>query len=262
MPKIWPLPFKRQQSDNQPLPQAEAATADTAGANLSRQPFDMTKLDREAERRKKRKKLLLWSLPVVILAGLLALWLILPWPLTWQSIRQYNHKSYPSSRNWLTPLTWTSPEPFVASFDSGTVDVQLRNYTRAEKELTRALQLAPKDKRCMVLQNLVYSLQHHADDLEVNGKTQQANEYNSQAKTYMDQNKQCFKPLPVQQPKDQGGGGGGGGGGSGAEAASNQILSATQQQQLEQKNLQGQQSQIQELDLSNANPDSPSVKPW
>jgi tetratricopeptide (TPR) repeat protein len=233
------------------------------GPSPARHPFDLAKLDYEAERHKKRKKLLLWSLPVIILAGLLALWLILPWPLTWQSIRQYNHKSYPSARSWLTPQTWTSPEPFVAAFDSGTVDTQLRNYARAEKELTRALQLAPENKRCMVLQNLVYALQHHADDLAVNGKAQQASEYTSQANSYMDHNKQCFKPLPVQQPKDQGGGGGGGGGGgSGAESASNQILSATQQQQLEQKNLQGQQSQIQELDLNSANPDSPSVKPW
>ena len=232
-------------------------------ASMNRQPFEMGKLDYEAERRKKRKKLLLWSLPAVILAGLLALWLILPWPLTFQAIKEYDGKDYPNSRNWLTPLTWTSPEPFVAAFDSGTVDTQLRNYTRAEAELTRALELAPANKRCMVLQNLVYALQHHADDLEADGNTGEAKEYDSQANTYMDDNKQCFMVLPTKEEEDAGGGGGGGGGGgSGSEAESNQILSATQQRQLEQKNLQGQQSDIQELDLDAANPDSPSVRPW
>ena len=244
------MPENRKNQPTQP-------PASTPGAGLNRQPFDMAKMNYEAARKAKRRKLLRWSLPLVILAFILALWLILPYPLTYQAIKQYNHKKYPSARNWLVPVTWSSPQPFVAAFDSGTVDSQLGNYPRAETELTRALQLAPPDKRCMVVQNLVYTLEAHADELTEQSKTQDAKSLSSQAVTYRNDNKKCFQSIAPSKEQNDGGGGGGG-----AAAESNQILSSTQQDSLDQKNAQGQQSQVQDFLDSAADTDSPAIHPW
>lgn len=226
-----------------------------AGTYVNRQLFDVPTMENEATRRQRRRKLLLWSLPGVILMLLIALWFLLPTPLTYKAIKSYNHKGYQTARDWLTPLTWTSPQQFVIAFNSGTVDTQLGKYTRAQTELTRALTLAPADKRCMVLQNLVYSLDAHAATLQQ--EVTSATTYDAQAAALRNQNPKCFHTLPG--GNDNGGGGGGGGG---ASAQSQQVLSQAQQQELQQKDQQGQASEQQDFNPNSVNPNSPNVKPW
>lgn len=223
------------------------------GAPLNRQPFDMSKMKvDEAARRDMRHKLLRWSLPAAILMFIVALWFLLPTPLTHEAIGNYNRQDYKASRNWLTPLTWTSPQPFVISFNSGTVDTQLGQYDRAQKELTRALSLATPAQRCMVLQNLAISMTDHAARLQQISNYQEATGLEAQVTNIKNSNPKCFKQTPQ---------GGGGGGGGGAQTQS-QVVSQAQQSQLQQKNLEGQQSNEPSFQQNTLNLNSPNVKPW
>jgi len=199
----------------------------------------------------------LWSLWAIVPLFLLALWFLLPTPLTSKAITNYRHQAYKTARNWLTPLTWTSPEPFVSAFNSGTVDTQLGKYTVAQAELTRALTLAPANRRCMVEQNLVYSLDAHAAALQQTALGQNAVVYQTEAASIKSSDTKCFPPV---KPKPTQGGGGGGGGG--AQNQNADIFTAAQQQQLQQKNSQGNQFQQQDLNQTVVNPSGPAVDPW
>lgn len=219
---------------------------------MSSQPFDMRMMDYEAVRKQKRRKLLLRSLPAVIVVFIVALWFLLPRLLTHQAIIAYKGEQYGVSRGWLTPLTWTSPEPFVIAFNSGTVDGQLRKYERSEQELTRAVALAPTEqKRCMAAQNLVTVLKDHAKSLQA--KPKEAASYTTKADTVMKNNKECFKGSAA---------GGGGGGGSKNDTSKSEAPSKSQQQQLEQKEQEGRERKAKYARDEEYNPDDPSTKPW
>jgi len=229
------------------------------GLSASRQAFDLSKVQEpETIRRHKRKKLLRWSLPCALLVGIVALWFLLPTPLTHQAIGSYKHQNYRSARHWITPLTWTSPERWITKFNSGTIDTQLGNYTVAQAELTKALELAPADKRCMVVQNLVISLTLHSASIKATSTNQNTSVYDNEAASLKTNNPKCFK-ISTPPPKKKGGGGGGGGG---AQQQSKQILSPAQAEELQQKNQQGQQSQQQDFLQSAVDPNNPNVKPW
>lgn len=160
---------------------------------MHNRPFDLNRIDYKAVLKNKRRKLLLWSIPPVAIVFLLALWFILPSILNSQAIGDYKKGDYKPARNWLTPLTWSSPEPFVAAFNSGTTDSRLGKYDLAEKELTRALALAPAGKRCMVVQNLVSTLETHAENLTTKGKPKEASISNKRAIGYKLYNQSCFE---------------------------------------------------------------------
>jgi hypothetical protein len=217
------------------------------------QPFAFSQIEYDTERKKKRRKLLFWSLPAVFIVLLVALYFLLPTPLTSEAIQNYNHKNYPYSRIWLTPLTWASPQQFVIAFNSGTVDTQLGSYTLAQGELLRALQLATPAQRCMVLQNLVYSFDAHANLLFRQGQNQSATDLTSEVATIKQANPKCFL-----QPK----GGGGGGGGGNKQNKPADLLTAAQEVQLQQKNQAGDQMEQQDFQQNSVNPNSPNIKPW
>lgn len=225
-------------------------------------PFDLAKMDYETVRRQKRRKLLVWSIIPVIVLLAAALWFLLPSLLTHQAIGAYKRHNYPTARRWLTPLTWTSPEQFVIAFNSGTVDTQLGHYNGAEVELTRALALAPPARVCMVAQNLVYSLEAHANSLK-GTMPNDAIIYYTKALNTIRAHAPCFKGSAAQgriggeKQKAQG------------QAASSsqsqqggQTPTAIQQQQLQQKEDQGQQRQQQSLLNKTFDPNDPYVKQW
>lgn len=218
------------------------------------QPFDMSKLDYEAIRRYKRRKLLVRSLAPVLTVLLIALWFVLPTTLTHQAIIAYKGQGYSAARRWVIPLTWTSPEPFVIAYNSGTFDARIGNHERAEDELTRAVAAAPNQtKRCMAAQNLAASLQAHAESLRDTPK--EADAYATKAATVKKENPTCFK----------GGGGGGGGGGSSSQSdtsSQSQAPTKSQQQQLQQKEQEGRDRKAKFARDEEYNPNDPSIKPW
>lgn len=213
------------------------------------QPFDLSKLDYKAVRKLKRKKLLLYSAAPVAIVFLLAMWFILPRILTQQAIIDYKQGSFKGARNWLTPLTWTSPEQFVIAFNSGTVDTKLGQYDRAERELTRAVAIAPKDKLCMAAQNLVVSIKTHADTRKEDSKA--VKELQIKASLVIKEYPDCFKGSAAS-----------GGGGGSSSSAQSQSPSEAQQQQLEQKEQEGRDRKAKYASEEEYDPNNPELKPW
>lgn len=215
---------------------------------MSNLPFDLTKLDHDKVRKLQRKTALKWSIAPAVLILLLALWFMLPMPLTYIGIKNYEAGQYDKARWWVTAPTWTSPEPFVAQFNAGTIDVKRGEYKAAEKHLTVALALAPLEKRCMVARNLVISFASHVKSL---GKdTAEAKIPASKARNVIRANQECFKGIASS------------GGGSGSSSAQEQSPTDTQEQELQQKELKGQErkeqfAQDEEYDAAN-----PRIKPW
>jgi len=224
--------------------------ANMIGPNF--QPFQISQIQYDTNRRKKRRRLLFWSLPVVLIVLLVALYFLLPTPLTSEAIQNYNHNKIQTARNWITPLTWASPQQFVIAFNSGTIDTRLGAYALAQAELVRALQLATPAERCMVVQNLVYSLDAHANQLYHTGQNQSATDLTSEVATLKQANPKCFL--------SRGGGGGGGGGNKPKKPAD--LLTSAQEQQLQAKNEAGDQQEKQDFQQDNLNPNSPNIKPW
>lgn len=211
---------------------------------MSSQPFALDKLNYEALRKRKRRQFLRVSAIPVIVVFLIALWFALPMPLTHLAIGDYKKEGYQNARNWLTPLTWTSPEPFVIAFNSGTVDTKLGNYDAAEEELTRALALAPSEKKCMVAQNLVVALRLHTES--VASEPSEAKVYSTRADTVMRANPDCFKGSAA----------------SGGSSSSGNSPTEAEQQQLEQKEEEGRERQEQFAQEEKYDPNSPQIKPW
>lgn len=212
-------------------------------------PFDLNKMDYKAVSKLKRKKLLVYSVVPVALVFLLAMWFILPQLLTHKAIGDYKQGNYKGARRWLAPLTWSSPEPFVAAFNSGTADTKLAKYDRAEKELTRAVAIAPKEKVCMAAQNLVFSIKDHAGTYKE--KSKEATELLTKAKLVVDNHQDCFKGAASS-----------GGGGGASSAAQSQSPSDAQQQQLEQKEQEGRDRKSKYASEEKYDPNNPELKPW
>lgn len=217
---------------------------------MHNQPFNLDKIDYKAALKQKRRKLLKWSIAPVALVSLLAAWLIAPTPFTLRTIGAYKQGDYTTARAWVTPLTWTSPEPFVAAFNSGTADTRLGKYDRAEKELTRALAIAPREKVCMAAQNLVSSLKAHA--AATKAKVKETKEYQAKASIVIKAHQECFKGSAAQ----------GGGGGSGESQSDSQAPSDAQQQQLKQKEQEGRDRKAQYATDEEYDPNNPKIKPW
>lgn len=217
---------------------------------MHNKPFDLDKVDYKAALKQKRLKLLKWSAIPVTITFLIAVWFLLPTLLTHQAINAYKTGNFKSSRNWLTPLTWSSPEPFVAAFDSGTVDTRLGNYDLAEKELTRALAIAPRDKVCMAAQNLVASLKGHAVAPKVS--TKEKRQLQAKANIVIKANPACFVGSAAS----------GGGGGSSDSSSDSQAPSDAQQKQLQQKEQEGRERQEQYATEEEYDPNDPKIKPW
>ena len=225
--------------------------------NAALQPFDLAKMDYEANRLKKRRQLLRRSILPVAVVALVALWFLLPTTLTHQAINAYKHQHYKPARHWLTPLTWSSPDSFVAAFNSGTVDTQLGRYDQAQTELTRALALATPRRRCMAVQNLVYSLQAHAKSLPANNKD--ANTYQTKALNLAKTYSNCFGGASGGQ---QGGGGGSSASSNAQDTDKSEAPSLAQQQQLQQLEQQGQERKQQDIYDQTFDPSSPNLKQW
>lgn len=217
---------------------------------MSNQPFDLSKLDYETTRHQKRRKLLVWSVAPVIVVFIVSLWFLLPTILTRQAIIAYKGENYNTARGWLTPLTWSSPEPFVIAFNSGTVDAQKGKYDRSEAELSRAVAIAPsQQKKCMAAQNLVTTLSKHAESLKKE-EPKQADSIATKATTVIKENTKCFKGAAAS------------GGGASQSNSQSPSPSKSQQEQLEQKEQEGRERKAKFAREEEYNPDNPSIKPW
>lgn len=217
---------------------------------MSNLPFDLQKISDDHARHQKRWQMFLWSIPAVIFLLLLAIWLILPGILTGRALNAYNHGAYKIARQWIAPLTLTSPEPFVAAYNSGTFDSADGTYDRAEKELTRALALAPQDMKCKTAQNLVFTLRAHS--LSTPDATNNATAYLKQSANIISAHPTCFKAAASS----------GGASSQSSSSGNSQAPSDSQQQELQQKEQAGRDRKAKFARDEEYNATDPSVKLW
>lgn len=129
-------------------------------------PFDLTRLDTEGNRRRKRRRLLLWSLPLMLLLTLTGLKIMLTTIPTSLAIRDFNVGSYDRAHQKLAPVFFLNViEPYKAYFNDGTLLLHAKAYPDAQKQLARSLELAPIDKECTVRVNLSLAYLGEADAL-------------------------------------------------------------------------------------------------
>lgn len=129
-------------------------------------PFDLSKLDFEGRRYRRRRRLLLWSLPVAIPAALLSL-KILSIPLL-SSIAHSNYVQgrYDASLQALAPLYFGNwMESYKLPFNSGVALYRKAAYQDAEASFRKSLETAPKQLECHVRINLALSIEAQADAL-------------------------------------------------------------------------------------------------
>ena len=219
---------------------------------MSNKPFDLDKINYDKQRRLMRRKLIRRSSPAIVVVFLLILWFGLPTPLTFLAIEQYEKTAYGPARSWLSPLTYTSPEPFVIAFNSGTIDTKLGKYDQAETELSRAVSIAPEDKLCMAAQNLAVALQSHAKSIE-KSNSKKSSEQSAKMQKVIKKYPECFKGATS--------GGGGGGGSSGTNQESD-APSESQQDQLQQKEQAGRDRKAKYASDDAFDADNPSIKRW
>lgn len=132
----------------------------------NQRPFDLAKLDFEGRRLRRRKRLLLYSLPACIFCLLLgAKFLSIP-ILAGVAQQNYTTMQYDSALGWLGPLrlaNWF--ESFKVSYNSGNALYGKGDYVEAESRFRRALESVPFAHECDVRINLALSIEAQADAL-------------------------------------------------------------------------------------------------
>jgi tetratricopeptide (TPR) repeat protein len=127
-------------------------------------PFDIDKLEFTKIRLAKRRKLLLFSMPVMIIIGLVALKFLSIGILAPVSANAYKDSQYQTSLTWLTPLTFVNTiEPYKVYHNRGNDYYKLQQFESAETEFRKALESVPSADECAVRVNLVMSIVAQAD---------------------------------------------------------------------------------------------------
>jgi hypothetical protein len=116
----------------------------------TRRPFDITKLDFEGNRKRKRKKLIVWSLPVVILIVGVCLWLLFPYVATAQASKLLDSDTGGAS-NWLNSLnTHAFYERYKLPFNKAIVATKAKQFDAADVFFKEAITLAPDTEKCFI----------------------------------------------------------------------------------------------------------------
>lgn len=127
-------------------------------------PVDETAVD--AYRRRLRRRLVLWSLPVVVVALLVAVKLLSLPVLAGLTRWAYDEGAYERSTSFSEPLGLANVvEPWVHHFDRGAGYARIGVLDVARQEFGTALRLAPDDPTisCVIRTNLVLTIEAQGD---------------------------------------------------------------------------------------------------
>ncbi|MEO8863164.1 MAG: tetratricopeptide repeat protein, partial [Candidatus Saccharimonadales bacterium] len=166
---------------------------------MNNQPFDLNKMDFDTIRLKRRRRLLLRSLPFTVIALIIGIKLVSLSALTSWGIKAYSTKDYSASASRLKPLLFINRmERYKAPFNEGTALLQAGKYQEAQKQLEESLKYVPDKKECTVRINLAISLEMQADLLAGNQKYDQAIIVYDQAKAVIAQGS-CARKVDKKQ---------------------------------------------------------------
>lgn len=130
----------------------------------SQRPFDLSKLDFDGIRLRKRKKLLLWSLPVSLMLLVIAIKLISVPIISSVAKSNFLNKRYYESTQILEPLyagNWL--EPYKLYYNQANGFYMSAMYIEAELGYREALKTVPREFECYVRVNLALSIEAQAD---------------------------------------------------------------------------------------------------
>lgn len=129
-----------------------------------RRPLDLTKLDFEKNRLAKRKRLLLFSLPLVVIALLFSLKFLSIAICSSISAESFKKGQYAASSDWLNPLLFLNVfEPYKVHYNKGNALYKLAKFEDAENHYRHALETVPIENECAVRVNLALSIEAQAD---------------------------------------------------------------------------------------------------
>lgn len=165
--------------------------------------FDLSLLDSEKLRKAKRKQLLKYSAPLIVIICVLSLKLASPWFLYSQFHKSYASGNYAQAAGKISVLTiFNFMEPYKVYFNRGTSQYMAQNFESARKDLTIALERAPKEKECIVRVNLVLTLVAIADQHITNKNLDEAIVVYDDAKAIIDA-RDCGLQLNNQTQSNQ-----------------------------------------------------------
>lgn len=157
-------------------------------------PLDITKLDFEGNRKRRRKKLFLWSLPAVLVMLVGCIWLILPAVLTGQASTANASGAYDAAEKWLKVLV-ANPvfEAYKRPFNRAIVATNQKQFDTAGEFFRQAIALAPDSEKCFIRVQSVLSSELAGDDAVTRKDTQAAITYYTKALSDITTYPQCFK---------------------------------------------------------------------
>lgn len=165
--------------------------------NSKQRPLDLKKLDFDGNRRRKRRRLLLWSLPAVLALTLGALWLMLPFIAIPQASAANESRSYDTAEKWLDTLAYNTVfEPYKQPFNRAIVATNNKQFDKAGDYFRQAIALAPDSQKCFIRVQWVLSSELGGDDAVNRKDYQAAISFYTKALSDITANYNCFEQYP------------------------------------------------------------------
>lgn len=142
---------------------------------MTRRPFNIAAMDYETIRHRKRRKLLFYSLPVMVVIVVVATKLVIYGAVAMIGDNQYKNANYSQAAStYRVNLLLNMIDPYLSDFAHGTAALQAGDLDSAEHSLTTALAEAPSPFVCFVRANLALVYERQADSLVKNNDDKNA----------------------------------------------------------------------------------------
>jgi tetratricopeptide (TPR) repeat protein len=155
-----------------------------------------------ASAKRTRRRMILVSLPVVLLALFVA-WKLLSMPLfAQQAIDAYDEGNYDRAVETSDSLMFLNiAENWIPYFNRGTANAAAQSYSDATDDLAKALERAPEERRCDVRVNLALAWEMQGDSYFEAGYFTGARKLYETAKAVLDAgaDEGCFEQQPPEQ---------------------------------------------------------------
>lgn len=170
-------------------------------------PFDLGKLNFDAIRLRRRKRLLLYSAPLCLIALAISLKFIGIAAFSGFAHANYQHNQFNAAANWLQPLhvaNWF--ESYKAPFNHGNILFKKGDFHEAEEMYRKALETVPTEHECSVRINLALTLERLGDAAVQEKKLDDAILHYDQVKAVLrDGRDSCGVTIEESQMKHRGG---------------------------------------------------------
>lgn len=156
-------------------------------------PFDLGKLDIEGNRKRRRKKFLVWSAPVVVLVVLACLYLSLPTIAARQAGMAHSSGAYSTAATWLRISSVnTVYEGYKQPFNSAIIATNQEQFDNANELFRQAIASAPESQKCFIRVQSVLSSELAGDAAVTRQDIQAAVTYYTKALSDITTHPDCF----------------------------------------------------------------------